>query len=75
MEKTAKPVPSAQGDEPKRLTPRTLLFSSTRTPAVSVYPDSDKIGVWAGDEANDLVFRRSAAVPWSDGEEGWQKAD
>ncbi len=54
---------------------RTLLFSSIRTPAVSVYPDSDKIGVWAGDEANDLVFRRSAAVPWSDGEDGWQKAD
>jgi uncharacterized cupin superfamily protein len=53
---------------------RTLLFSSSRVPAVSVYPDSDKIGVWAGDEENDLIFRRGTAVPWSDGEEGWEKA-
>ena len=48
---------------------RTLMFSSSRVPAVSVYPDSDKIGVWPGDEQNDLVFRRDSAVPWSDGEE------
>jgi uncharacterized cupin superfamily protein len=45
---------------------RTLMFSSSRAPAVSVYPDSDKIGVWAGDEENDLVFERGAAVPWSE---------
>ena len=54
---------------------RTLMFSSAQVPAVSVYPDSDKIGVWPGDEADDLVFRRGSAVPWSDGEEGWDKAD
>ncbi len=54
---------------------RTLLFSSSRAPAVSVYPDSDKIGIWSGDEADDLVFRRSTAVSWSDGEEGWDRAD
>ena len=54
---------------------RTLMFSSARMPAVSVYPDSDKIGVWPGDEADDLIFRRGTAVPWSDGEEGWEKAD
>jgi uncharacterized cupin superfamily protein len=53
---------------------RALFFSNARTPAVSVYPDSDKVGVWAGDDANDLVFKRGAAVPWSEGEEGWQKA-
>jgi uncharacterized cupin superfamily protein len=53
---------------------RTLLFSSSRTPAVSVYPDSDKIGVWSGDEADELIFRRGTAVPWSDGEEGWDRA-
>ncbi len=52
---------------------RTLLFSNARTPAVTVYPDSDTIGVWPGDEANDLVFRRGTAVPWSYGEEGWDK--
>jgi uncharacterized cupin superfamily protein len=48
---------------------RTLLFSSSRTPAVSVYPDSDKIGVWPGDGANDLVFKRGTAVPWAEGED------
>ena len=52
---------------------RTMLFSSVRGLAVSVYPDSDTIGVWAGDE-NDLVFRRGTAVPWAHGEEGWHKA-
>jgi uncharacterized cupin superfamily protein len=45
---------------------RTLLFSNARVPAVSVYPDSNKIGVWPGDEENDLVFRRDTAVPWGD---------
>jgi uncharacterized cupin superfamily protein len=53
---------------------RTLAFSSARVPAVSVYPDSNKIGVWPGDPTNELVFRRDTAVPWADGEEGWEKA-
>jgi uncharacterized cupin superfamily protein len=52
---------------------RTLMFSRVRVPAVSVYPDSDKIGVFP-DEATDLFFRRGTAVPWSDGEEGWENA-
>ena len=42
--------------------------------AVSVYPDSDTIGVFPGDEENDLIFRRDTAVPWAYGEEGWDKA-
>jgi uncharacterized cupin superfamily protein len=58
---------------------RTLMFSRAQTPGVSVYPDSDKIGVWigawSGDDANALVFRRGSAVPWSDGEDGWDRAD
>jgi uncharacterized cupin superfamily protein len=49
---------------------RTLMFSSSRVPAVSVYPDSNKIGVWPGNEADDLVFRRDTAVPWDDGTDG-----
>jgi uncharacterized cupin superfamily protein len=53
---------------------RTLLFSSSRLPAVSVYPDSNKIGVWPGNEADDLIFRRDTAVPWSYGEEDWERA-
>jgi uncharacterized cupin superfamily protein len=53
---------------------RVLFFSNARTPAVSVYPDSDKVGVWPGDEKDALIFRRGTAVPWSDGEEGWDLA-
>ena len=53
---------------------RTLMFSSARVPAVSVYPDSDKIGVWSGHEPDELIFKRATAVPWSEGEEGWHLA-
>jgi uncharacterized cupin superfamily protein len=53
---------------------RTLMFSSSRVPAVSVYPDSDKIGVWSGNEPDELIFMRATAVPWSEGEEGWHLA-
>jgi uncharacterized cupin superfamily protein len=53
---------------------RTLMFSSARVPAVSVYPDSDKIGVWSGKEPDELIFKRGTAVPWSEGEEGWHLA-
>jgi uncharacterized cupin superfamily protein len=53
---------------------RTLMFSSSRVPAVSVYPDSDKIAVWSGNEADELIFKRGAAVPWSEGEDGWNLA-
>jgi uncharacterized cupin superfamily protein len=49
---------------------RTLMFSSSQVPAVSVYPDSNKIGVWPGNEADDLVFRRETAVSSTDGDEG-----
>jgi hypothetical protein len=35
---------------------------------VSVYPDSDKIGVWVSEESDSLVFKRETAVPWSEGE-------
>jgi hypothetical protein len=40
----------------------------------AVYPDSDKIGVWPGNEPDELIFERSTAVPWSHGEEGWNLA-
>ncbi|MGZ4380443.1 MAG: cupin domain-containing protein [Gaiellaceae bacterium] len=54
---------------------RTIMFSSTRVPAVSVYPDSDKIGVFPGEQADELIFERGSAVPWSKGEDGWERAD
>jgi hypothetical protein len=46
------------------------MFSSSRVPAVSIYPDTDKIGVWPGNDVDDLVFRRDTAVPWGDEDEG-----
>ena len=54
---------------------RTIMFSSTRVPAVSVYPDSDKIGVFPAEQADELIFERGSAVPWSKGEDGWERAD
>jgi hypothetical protein len=32
-----------------------------------------KVG-FDGDEANELIFKRGTAVPWAEGEEGWEKA-
>jgi len=39
-------------------TARVLMFSSAHVPAVAVYPDSDKIGVWPGNAADNLMLRR-----------------
>jgi uncharacterized cupin superfamily protein len=50
-------------------TARVLMFSSSREPAVAVYPDSDKIGVWPGNEADTVMLRRAdGAVEYYDGE-------
>jgi uncharacterized cupin superfamily protein len=50
-------------------TARVLMFSSARTPSVSVYPDSDKIGVWPGRQHDDVMLRRADGhVPYYDGE-------
>jgi uncharacterized cupin superfamily protein len=40
-------------------TARVLMFSSGREPAVAVYPDSDKIGVWTGNPDDDLMLKRA----------------
>jgi uncharacterized cupin superfamily protein len=56
---------SNAGDEVARV----LMFSSAREPAVAVYPDSDKIGVWPGNEADKVMLhRRDGAVPYYEGE-------
>jgi uncharacterized cupin superfamily protein len=55
---------------------RTLLLSTDHGPAVSVYPDSNKVAVWPGEfDPNGLIFVRDSAVPWSHGEDGWDRAD
>ena len=41
-------------DEPARL----LMWSTSRDPAVAVYPDSDKIGVFVSHRDDNLLVRR-----------------
>ena len=38
---------------------RVVMFSSSREPAVAVYPDSDKIGVWPGRVEDHVMLRRA----------------
>ncbi len=50
-------------------TARIVMFSSAREPTVAVYPDSDKIGVWPGnDEDRVMLRRRDGQVEYYDGE-------
>jgi uncharacterized cupin superfamily protein len=49
-------------------TVRVLMFSTVVVPTATVYPDSDKVGIWTGDPATDLMVRRDSAVDYFDGE-------
>jgi uncharacterized cupin superfamily protein len=50
-------------------TARVLMFSSAREPAVAVYPDSDKVGVWPGNPDDTRMFRRSdGGIDYFEGE-------
>ena len=51
-------------DEPARI----VILSTKGFPAVAVYPDSDKIGLWTGNEADDVMVRRESGVDYSDRE-------
>ena len=53
-----------QSDSPAR----TLLFSGAQVPAVSVYPDSDKIGVFTEGRRDNVMVRRESNVDYWDGE-------
>jgi uncharacterized cupin superfamily protein len=54
------------GDAPARV----LLWSTIVYPTATAYPESDKIGVWTGDHAEDVMVVRSSAVDYYHGEEG-----
>ena len=49
-------------------TARVLMFSTVVHPTATVYPDSDKIGIWTGNPEADVMVRRSSSVPYFDGE-------
>ena len=53
-------------DEPARV----LMWGMVVTPTATAYPDSDKVGIWTGDKAEDLIVRRSSGVEYYDGEGG-----
>jgi uncharacterized cupin superfamily protein len=47
---------------------RVLMFSTVAVPTATVYPDSDKVGIWTGDPETDLMVRRESGVDYYDGE-------
>jgi uncharacterized cupin superfamily protein len=47
---------------------RVLMFSTVVTPTATVYPDSDKVGIWTGDPETDVMVRRESRVEYFDGE-------
>ena len=49
-------------------TVRVLMFSNVEDPAVTVYPDSDKVGVFTKDKRDELITTRSSAVGYWHGE-------
>jgi uncharacterized cupin superfamily protein len=52
------------GAEPARV----LIWSTKAFPAVAVYPDSGKIGVWLRDTEDSVIVRRESNVDYWDGE-------
>ncbi len=51
------------GDE----TARVLMTSTKQKPAICVYPDSGKVGIWPGDDRDTLMMRRET-LGYYDGE-------
>lgn len=47
---------------------RVLMWGTVVLPTVSVYPDSDKVGVWTEGKADDGLFLRPTSVPYYEGE-------
>jgi uncharacterized cupin superfamily protein len=52
------------GDVPVRM----LIVSTANLPAVAVYPDSDKIGVWTPGRTDNIMVRRESGVDYYDRE-------
>ncbi len=46
-----------------------IMFSSAHEPAVAVYPDSDKIGVWTPNEGDKIMVKRA------DGDVGYYEGE
>ena len=53
-------------DEPARI----VMWSTVVFPTATSYPDSGKVGVYTGDDSEDLIAERSSAVDYFHGESG-----
>lgn len=51
-------------------TARVVMWAEEVWPTATVYPDSDKVGIYVADGEEDLIFRRSSTVPYLEGETG-----
>jgi uncharacterized cupin superfamily protein len=51
-------------DEPARV----VMWSTIVTPSATAYPDSDKIAVWTGIRAENVMVKRSSEVGYWEGE-------
>ena len=49
---------------------RVLMFSTVVVPTATVYPDSDKVGIWTGDPESDVLARIDDGAGYYDGETG-----
>ncbi len=49
-------------------TVRVLMYANLTHPGATVYPDSDKIGIWTGNRADDLLVKRTSGVQYYEGE-------
>jgi len=49
---------------------RVLMWSNVVYPTATAYTDSDKVGVWTGDKAEDVMVVRSSKVDYFHGESG-----
>ena len=47
---------------------RILMWSTVVYPSVSVYPDSDKVGIWTAADGERLIVERSSGVDYFRGE-------
>ena len=49
-------------------TARVMMWSMIVIPTATAYPDSDKVGIWTGDKAEDVMVERSSNVDYYHGE-------
>jgi uncharacterized cupin superfamily protein len=47
---------------------RVVMWSTVVYPSATAYPDSDKVAVWTGDRAEDLIVERVSRVDYFHGE-------